>query len=549
MAFSSLLSDHEQKAFSQFVSNLAQEENARIQQLRSDQHQQHQQHHITHNHNHNYNLHHHQEQPLQLQQQYYPQHHHPDQTHVRPQRSPNHNHQPHHTHQQDHQRPFEPLSMSVQEGQRQTQVQGQAQAQAQAQGHGHAQEQAQAHPYTQQTLILPSQNTPVLGPSLPVMTLPLPLPTDTHSLELALDQHQRDWIQQLSSDPLLAPGGNIDPHAMSQAILQNPELMAQANAITQAMVIARQQQQRLQQEQEQHQQQQQLHDHAHQHLHRQSHNHNRQEHVNIIGPYQQHFDPTLKQEPSSPTFTLASQTGFVQRHPTNTNGSRSKSPPSVPSQKGYHSSSSSLSTSPTVPHDFHPYPSISHFSNTSEDKHQYQNEYRLGDGPGDGPRTPTTKMTRRKGSSASSSISNNSPLASGIPPTFMPRSNSDGYHSTGITSTMVASTTTTPLTLVTKSSTKNRHELLTDAEKKANHIASEQKRRQNIRVGFDSLVDIVPSLNDCHRSEALILQKSVDYIQRLLLQKNQLKNKVRNLQVNLGEPIDDEDSGTEMEVK
>lgn len=51
------------------------------------------------------------------------------------------------------------------------------------------------------------------------------------------------------------------------------------------------------------------------------------------------------------------------------------------------------------------------------------------------------------------------------------------------------------------------HELLTEAEKKANHIASEQKRRQNIRIGFDSLVEIVPTLSECHRSEALILQK------------------------------------------
>lgn len=60
----------------------------------------------------------------------------------------------------------------------------------------------------------------------------------------------------------------------------------------------------------------------------------------------------------------------------------------------------------------------------------------------------------------------------------------------------------------TKTGTKKPpHELLTEAEKKANHIASEQKRRQNIRVGFDSLVEIVPTLSDCHRSEAVILQK------------------------------------------
>ncbi|KAF9547508.1 hypothetical protein EC957_008345 [Mortierella hygrophila] len=93
------------------------------------------------------------------------------------------------------------------------------------------------------------------------------------------------------------------------------------------------------------------------------------------------------------------------------------------------------------------------------------------------------------------------------------------------------------------------HELLTDAEKKANHIASEQKRRQNIRFGFDSLVEIVPTLSECQRSEALILQKSVDYIQRLLEQKNELKNKVRDLQVNLGESAEGDESASEMEYE
>lgn len=54
---------------------------------------------------------------------------------------------------------------------------------------------------------------------------------------------------------------------------------------------------------------------------------------------------------------------------------------------------------------------------------------------------------------------------------------------------------------------KQPHELLSESQKKANHIASEQKRRQNIRIGFDQLIDIVPSLNHGNRSEALILQK------------------------------------------
>ncbi|CAM0140173.1 unnamed protein product [Umbelopsis sp. WA50703] len=91
------------------------------------------------------------------------------------------------------------------------------------------------------------------------------------------------------------------------------------------------------------------------------------------------------------------------------------------------------------------------------------------------------------------------------------------------------------------------HELLSEAEKKANHIASEQKRRQNIRVGFDQLVDIVPALSQSHRSEALILQKSVDHIHKLVAAKNELKERVRELQSVLGElPPDDDSSEDEI---
>ncbi|KAF1807352.1 hypothetical protein FB192DRAFT_1246596, partial [Mucor lusitanicus] len=82
---------------------------------------------------------------------------------------------------------------------------------------------------------------------------------------------------------------------------------------------------------------------------------------------------------------------------------------------------------------------------------------------------------------------------------------------------------------------KQPHELLSESQKKANHIASEQKRRQNIRIGFDQLIDIVPSLNHGNRSEALILQKSVDHIRYLISMKNELKNQVRDLQGTLGE--------------
>ncbi|KAG0016361.1 hypothetical protein BGZ81_011231 [Podila clonocystis] len=427
MAFPSLLSDHEQKAFSQFVTQLAKEENARNQQLRS--------------------------QPYSSEWS-----------------------SASHSYQQGHEQPLQ---------------------------------------HHQQTQVLPSQNGPIPSAGVPSMTMPLP--TDTHSLQLALAHNQRDWIDQISANPLLAPGGNIDPHAMSQAILQNPELMAQANAITQAMVLAQQQQQQHQQHQQQMMQQRQYSQgsgrdtyepYRHQQL---PHDHQQQQ------PY-----PPMKQEPLSPG--SAYPPGSFNHH----DRSRSITPPSVPSQNGYHSSS----TSPKGQFDLgYGYPQL-----PPPVPNYHGDEYDL-----------MPKKAARKGSS-SSSMSNESPLSPGL----SKHHSRDQYYQQydeRLEDALTKEEFQSQIPGTTSNiKTGKKQELLTDAEKKANHIASEQKRRQNIRIGFDSLVDIVPSLSDCHRSEALILQKSVDYIQRLLHQKNQLKSKVRDLQSNLGESIDDEDSGTEMDI-
>jgi heteromeric Ino2p/Ino4p transcription factor len=48
---------------------------------------------------------------------------------------------------------------------------------------------------------------------------------------------------------------------------------------------------------------------------------------------------------------------------------------------------------------------------------------------------------------------------------------------------------------------------LTEQEKKNNHIASEQKRREAIRQGFDRLTEIVPGLEGQGRSESIVLKK------------------------------------------
>ncbi|KAG5455971.1 MAG: hypothetical protein BJ554DRAFT_4415, partial [Olpidium bornovanus] len=54
---------------------------------------------------------------------------------------------------------------------------------------------------------------------------------------------------------------------------------------------------------------------------------------------------------------------------------------------------------------------------------------------------------------------------------------------------------------------KQAKDLLTEAAKRANHIASEQKRRNLIRTGFKDLADIVPQLRDANNSKSTILLK------------------------------------------
>ncbi|KAJ1914839.1 hypothetical protein IWQ60_008661 [Tieghemiomyces parasiticus] len=79
-----------------------------------------------------------------------------------------------------------------------------------------------------------------------------------------------------------------------------------------------------------------------------------------------------------------------------------------------------------------------------------------------------------------------------------------------------------------------RRELLTEEEKKANHIYSEQKRRQNIKVGLDDLCATVPTLIERKKienqaraesgsrissklmlGEAIILEETVRYTENL----------------------------------
>ncbi|KAI1136033.1 hypothetical protein F5Y05DRAFT_122171 [Hypoxylon sp. FL0543] len=63
---------------------------------------------------------------------------------------------------------------------------------------------------------------------------------------------------------------------------------------------------------------------------------------------------------------------------------------------------------------------------------------------------------------------------------------------------------------------------LTEEEKKQNHIASEQKRREAIRAGFDRLCELVPGLEGHGRSEGFVLKETVKYMKEQLAKRREL---------------------------
>ncbi|KAF4302190.1 hypothetical protein SLS57_005155 [Botryosphaeria dothidea] len=68
---------------------------------------------------------------------------------------------------------------------------------------------------------------------------------------------------------------------------------------------------------------------------------------------------------------------------------------------------------------------------------------------------------------------------------------------------------------------------LTEEEKKNNHIASEQKRRQAIRQGFDRLASIVPGMEGQGRSEAIVLEHTVKYMREQYAEQQRLVDAAR----------------------
>ncbi|KAG2206493.1 hypothetical protein INT47_008510 [Mucor saturninus] len=83
----------------------------------------------------------------------------------------------------------------------------------------------------------------------------------------------------------------------------------------------------------------------------------------------------------------------------------------------------------------------------------------------------------------------------------------------------------------TEKKARTNKELLTEEEKRANHIASEQKRRSTIRNGFKDLTDLIPTLKNINNSKSTVLFKAVDFIRYLEKRNKGLKEKVGSLQL------------------
>ncbi|KAJ1974211.1 hypothetical protein H4R34_004802 [Dimargaris verticillata] len=131
-------------------------------------------------------------------------------------------------------------------------------------------------------------------------------------------------------------------------------------------------------------------------------------------------------------------------------------------------------------------------------------------------------------SSASALVKNGLQSEQVLSPTTEELNQASSAHSSADSTTAEVGTSAS-----TTASSARRRELLTEEEKKANHIHSEQRRRQNIKVGLDELCTIVPNLIELKRQEneakrekvrlssklalgeAKILQETFDYTQEL----------------------------------
>lgn len=72
-------------------------------------------------------------------------------------------------------------------------------------------------------------------------------------------------------------------------------------------------------------------------------------------------------------------------------------------------------------------------------------------------------------------------------------------------------------------------ENLTEDQKRENHIKSEQKRRQQIKEGFEDLHELVPALRAGGFSKSAVLTMAADWLEELLQGNAELRQKIANI--------------------
>lgn len=90
---------------------------------------------------------------------------------------------------------------------------------------------------------------------------------------------------------------------------------------------------------------------------------------------------------------------------------------------------------------------------------------------------------------------------------------------------------------------------LTDEQKKKHHIESEKKRREAIRSGFDRLCGIVPGTEGLGRSEAVVLQSTVQYMKEQIAEKERLTHVAMHQGNWAKNTVDDVYRQTEKEIR
>ena len=74
-----------------------------------------------------------------------------------------------------------------------------------------------------------------------------------------------------------------------------------------------------------------------------------------------------------------------------------------------------------------------------------------------------------------------------------------------------------------------RKPVLSEEQKKANHIQSEQKRREKIREQYDKLAELTPGMEGQGRSEGRVLEEAVKFAETLRKEREKLIAEVEML--------------------